>query len=413
MGGRSEYESGSPAGPLTMNGQRGPADYPIAHTPVVASSKREALPAVEADEEQPAPVPRPPARPGRAAAEPVSVRTLFLAGIALMAVVAGALLAWQLLHVVLLVLTAVVLGEGLRPAVDHLHERRLPYGLAIAVVYLVLIAATLGILVLLTRPIAGQAGSVVAALPIYETTVQANVGQLLTALHIDSGVLNQLVGAVLGQASRVALTVLEVGGGLLSLVSDVLTVLLLSVTWLGVSRDLRRWVLTLVPQQRRTFASGLFGAIGAGFAGYVRGVCVNMVAIGLLAWVACSVLRLPVPVLLGIAAGLCELIPMLGPFLGAVPAVALGFTVSAWYPLIVAGAFLIIQQVESNVLTPVVMRSQVGLRPFPLLVALLIGGSIAGVWGALVAVPVGSAVQVVVVRVVAPAIRAREAGGHF
>jgi predicted PurR-regulated permease PerM len=325
-----------------------------------------------------------------------------------MAVVAGALLAWHLLNVVLVVLTAVVLGEGLRPAVDRLHQRGLPYGLSIALVYVVLIAATLGILVLLTRPIAGQAGSVVAALPTYQRTVQANVAQLLAALHIDSGVLNQLVGAVLGQASSVALTVLQVGGGLLSLVSSLLTVLLLSITWLGVSPDLRRWVLTLVPETRRTFASGLFGAIGAGFAGYVRGVGVNMLAIGLLAWIACALLGLPVPVLLGITAGLCELIPLLGPFLGAVPAVALGFTVSAWYPLIVAGAFLIIQQLESNVLTPVVMKRQVGLRPFPLLVALLVGGSLAGIWGALVAVPVGSAVQVVVVRVVAPAIKARE-----
>jgi predicted PurR-regulated permease PerM len=325
-----------------------------------------------------------------------------------MAVVAGALLAWHLLNVVLVVLTAVVLGEGLRPAVDRLHERGVPYGLSIAVVYVVLIAATLGILVLLTRPIAGQAGSVVAALPTYQRTVQANVAQLLAALHIDSGVLNQLVGAVLGQASSVALTVLQVGTGLLSLVSDLLTILLLSITWLGVSPDLRRWVLTLVPETRRTFASGLFGAIGAGFAGYVRGVGVNMLAIGLLAWIACALLGLPVPVLLGITAGLCELIPLLGPFLGAVPAVALGFTVSAWYPLIVAGAFLIIQQLESNVLTPVVMKRQVGLRPFPLLVALLVGGSLAGIWGALVAVPVGSAVQVVVVRVVAPAIKARE-----
>jgi predicted PurR-regulated permease PerM len=367
--------------------------------------------AAEEDREEAPPSPAPvrtSGRPGRRIAEPVGVRTLFLAGVALMAVVAGAVLAWYLLNVVLLVVTAVVLAEGLRPEVDWLHHRGVRYGLAIAVVYVVLIAATLGILVLLTRPIAGQAGAVVGALPRYESTVRANVAQVLTALHIDSGVLNQLVGAVLGQAGQVTLTVLQVGGGLLSLVSDLLTVVLLSVTWLGVSRDLRRWVLTLFPEMRRSVASDLFGAIGAGFAGYVRGVLVNMIVIGLLAYIACALLRLPVPVLLGIAAGLCELIPLLGPFLGAIPAVALGFTISAWYPLVVAGAFLIIQQLESNVLTPVVMRSQVGLRPFPLLVALLVGGSLAGIWGALVAVPIGSAVQVVVVRVVAPAIRARE-----
>jgi predicted PurR-regulated permease PerM len=372
--------------------------------------------AVEDDRE--APLPPPPVEPARPAelprrrgpAEPVTVRTLVLAGFALMAAVAGVLLAWHLLNVVLVVLTAVVLGEGLRPEIDWLHRRGLPYGLAIAAVYVVLIAVILGILVLLTRPIAAQAGSVVAGLPSYEQTVRDNVSQLLTAVHIDSGVLNQLVGAVLGQASQVTLTVLEVGGGLLSLVSDILQVLLLSITWLAVSRDLRQWVLTLFPDERRGFAGGLLSAIGAGFAGYVRGVGVNMIAIGLLAGIATALLGLPVPVLLGLTAGLCELIPMLGPFLGAIPAVALGFTVSPWYPLVVAGAFLVIQQLESNVLTPVVMKRQVGLRPFPLLVALLVGGSLAGIWGALVAVPVGSAVQVVVMRVVAPAIRDREQG---
>lgn len=347
----------------------------------------------------------------RSRVQAVSVRTLVVAGLALMAVVAGALLLWYLLHVVLLVLTAVVLGEGLRPAVQQLHQRRVPYALSIAAVYVVVIGVTLGILVLLTRPIAGQAGSVVAALPGYERAVQSNVNNLLAVLHIDSQVVNQLVGAVLGQASHVALTILQVGTGLLTTLSDLLAVVLLSITWLAASSDLRRWVLTLVPPARRSVASGLFAAIGAGFAGYVRGVGVNMLAIGLLAWIACAALRLPVPVLLGIAAGLCELIPMLGPFLGAVPAVVLGFTVSPWYPLVVAAAFLVIQQIESNVLTPVVMKRQVGMRPFPLLVALLIGGSLAGIWGALVAVPVGSAVQVVVVRVVAPAIRAREQGG--
>jgi predicted PurR-regulated permease PerM len=77
---------------------------------------------------------------------------------------------------------------------------------------------------------------------------------------------------------------------------------------------------------------------------------------------------------------------------------------------VVAAAFLVLQQLESNVLTPLVMRHEVGLRPFVVILALLVGAGLAGVWGALVAVPIGSAIQIVVVRVVAPAIRARPAG---
>jgi predicted PurR-regulated permease PerM len=87
--------------------------------------------------------------------------------------------------------------------------------------------------------------------------------------------------------------------------------------------------------------------------------------------------------------------------------VLLGFTVGPAYPLIVAAVFLGLQQLESNVLTPVVMRRQTGLRPFSVLLALILGSALAGIWGALVAVPVGSALQIVVVRVVAPALRNR------
>jgi predicted PurR-regulated permease PerM len=76
---------------------------------------------------------------------------------------------------------------------------------------------------------------------------------------------------------------------------------------------------------------------------------------------------------------------------------------------VVAAAYLALQQVESNVLMPVVMRHAVGLRAFALLLALLIGSALAGIWGALVAVPVASAIQAVLVHVVAPAIQAREA----
>jgi predicted PurR-regulated permease PerM len=335
----------------------------------------------------------------------VTVRTLVLAGLALLGIAGGVLVAWSLLHVVLLVLTAVVLGEGLRPAVERPCRRGMPYPLAIAAVYLALVAVSLSVMTLLTRPIADQAGAVVAALPDYESSGRTNISHVLVTLHVDSQAASQVVGALVGEGSRLALTVLEMSGGLVGTISDALMVVVLSVAWLAVRPDLRAWVLELVPPGRRALAMDVLGAVSAAFAGYVRGVCVNMVAIGLLAGVACWLLGLPVPILLGVAAGLCELLPMLGPFLGAVPAVALGFTISAWYPLAVAGVFLVIQQVESNVLTPVVMRRQVGLRPFPILIALLIGGSMAGIWGALVAVPVGSAVQVLVLRVLAPAIR--------
>jgi predicted PurR-regulated permease PerM len=130
-----------------------------------------------------------------------------------------------------------------------------------------------------------------------------------------------------------------------------------------------------------------------------------MVVIGLLSGVAATLLGLPAPVLLGVLAGVTEMIPIAGPIIGAVPAILLGFTISPVYPLIVALVYLAIQQIEAHTLVPLVMRQSVGLPPLAVVLALATGGALAGIGGALAAVPIAFAIQVVLLRLIAPAIR--------
>lgn len=334
----------------------------------------------------------------------VTVRTLFLAGLALLAVVVAGLVLWHVSHVVLVVLTAIILAEGLRPAVNALNRRRMPFALSIGTVYLALVVAVLGLVAVLTGPVV----SGITSLSNYEQILVAEINQLLDMFHASGQQLAALATTLLSAAGGLALSLVRVGGGVVAFVGDLVSILLLSITWMAASRDLGNFIVGLFPGRRRALVSELIAEVGHAFAGYVRGVTVNMLAIGGLAMLACWLLGLPAPVLLGVFAGLCELIPLLGPFLGAVPAVLLGFSIGPLYPLVVAGAFLALQQLESNVLTPVVMQHEVGLRPFLVIMALLLGAALAGIWGALVAVPIASAIQIVVVRVVAPAIRARQ-----
>lgn len=335
----------------------------------------------------------------------VTVRTLFLAGLALLAVVVTGLVLWHVLHVVLVVLTASILAEGLRPAVNALNRRRVPFALSIGAVYLALVVAVLGLVAVLTGPVV----SGITSISNYEQILVADVNQLLDMFHMSGQQLAALATTLLSAAGGVALSLVRVGGGVVGFVGDLVSILILSITWMAASRDLGNFIVGLFPARRRALVSELIAEVGHAFAGYVRGVTVNIMVIGGLAMLACWLLGLPAPVLLGVFAGLCELIPLLGPFPGAVPAVLLGFSIGPLYPLVVAGAFLALQQLESNVLTPVVMQHEVGLRPFLVIMALLLGAALAGIWGALVAVPIASAIQIVVVRVVAPAIRARQA----
>lgn len=338
------------------------------------------------------------------ASRALTVRSLFVAAMGVLAVVLVLFLLWRLLYQVLLVLTAIILAEGLRPAVSRLNRGGLRYGLATAVAYGALVASVAAV----TAVLAGPVITGLLSLTGYTNEIAQNIDGLLQRVEISGQQLASLAGTVIGAAGGLATGLLRVGGGIVGLVGDLILILILSITWMTASRDLKAFVLSLLSDQQRPLGEALMAETSRVFSGYVRGVAVNMVAIGALATFACWLLRLPAPVLLGTFAGLCELIPMLGPFLGAVPAVLLGFTVGPIYPLVVALAFLVLQQIESNVLTPVVMKANTGLRPFVVIAALLVGGALAGVWGALVAVPVAAALQLVIVRVIAPAIRMRQ-----
>jgi predicted PurR-regulated permease PerM len=134
--------------------------------------------------------------------------------------------------------------------------------------------------------------------------------------------------------------------------------------------------------------------------GWVRGQLILMLAIGVMATLGYFLLGLPNPVLLGVAAGLVEIVPMIGPFLAFAPAVLVALaTVDPTRALAVAGYALVIQQVESNILVPRVMGHTVGVSQLTVLLGILIGSALAGIPGAFLAVPIAAAVQVILAHV--------------
>jgi predicted PurR-regulated permease PerM len=134
--------------------------------------------------------------------------------------------------------------------------------------------------------------------------------------------------------------------------------------------------------------------------GWVRGQLILMLAIGVMATVGYFALGLPNPILLGVAAGLFEIIPMVGPFLAFAPAVLVALAaVDPTRALAVVGYALVIQQIESNILVPRVMRSTVGVSQLTVLLGILVGATLAGIPGAFLAVPIAGALQVILAHV--------------
>jgi predicted PurR-regulated permease PerM len=344
------------------------------------------------------PVADPPQRPV------VRVRTLVIAALTTLAVVGVLLLLYAVLDIVLVFLIAIVVAEGIRPLVRRLERWRFPKALAILTVYLVLLGVLAILVALLVQPLVTQAQQLADNFPKYQKQAQHFITDIETRLHITSNLTNQ-IGNALGAAKDV---LLAVGTTTATVLVRFVIVLVLAFLWLTTSDRLKAFVVDLVPPHRRPLAEDVIDEMGTRVGGYMRGLVINMVVIGVLSGVAVALLRLPSPVLLGIFAGVTEAIPIFGPFIGAAPAVGLGFTVSPLYPLLVALVFLVIQQVESNTLVPVVMNRVLSLPPLTVVLALLVGGTLEGVAGALLAVPVAAAVQVLILRLAVPMVHAMQ-----
>ena len=117
---------------------------------------------------------------------------------------------------------------------------------------------------------------------------------------------------------------------------------------------------------------------------------------GLSTSIAYTILGVPASLLLGLFAALAEAIPIIGPLIGAIPAVLVAATVSPELALAVAGVYAVLQIIEGNVLVPIVMRNTIGIPPFLVILSALIGGAAGGFAGALLAVPIAAVGEIVI-----------------
>ena len=343
----------------------------------------------------------------------ISQRTLWLAaGVALVTLVVVLALA-RALSAVLLILFAITLAEAIRPLVARLERVRVPRPVGALLIYLVIAALLFGIGWLLFNPLVAQINELISNWPQYLAQAQqwaqdaqkalAANDPLLALFNALAAQLTVSLQAALPALLQFPLTLLSgVFGGLLSLV----IVITMSIFWLMSADKLRNFALSLAPEESRAGGTLLFADLGRTLGGWVRGTLVAMLLIGLLTSLGLALLGVPYALLLGIFAGLLELIPYLGPWIsGAVAVVVTLLTVDPLKALQVVILFIIIQEIEGNLVQPFVMSWAVHIDPLLVLIAITIGAEALGLIGAVIAVPVAGMAQVITQRVIAPAIR--------
>ena len=332
----------------------------------------------------------------------VAVRTLVVSALIVIAILGVAVLLARVVDLLLILLVAIVFAEGLRPLADRVTRAGLPRSGAIAVVYLGLVAAVAILITLLVQPLVREAGSLAHGFPSYQARIQSTVASWQRALDLGGSGAPNIGSTLAGSLDTAKNVLLTIGGYIVGVLVNLILVLVIGFLWMSTSARLERFTVDLLPHRHQLLAADIFREMGQRMGGFLRATAINMAVVGILTGLACAVLGLPSPLLLGIFAGLTAAIPLVGPFLGIVPPLLLGLTLGPSHAVIVVVVLLVIQLIDANLVVPQVMNRVVSLPALAVVVSLLLGGALEGLIGALLAVPVASALQVVLLRVLVP-----------
>lgn len=320
----------------------------------------------------------------------------------------GFWLLYRFHQVVFILFVAIVLGTVLRPMVAWLQRRGLPGYAGVTLIYLLLLGLFVGFVLLLVPLLVTQGTTIAVAAPGYLQSLGEwlvnNPNSLVRQLGVlfsDRLLSGQVPIAQTGQ--EIMDSAAQALGYAATSVQAFLVagaILLIAYYWtLDGPRHIRN-LLLLVPVGQRESAEELIAAMETKVGAYVAGQGVLMLVIAGMSLVAYMIIGLPYVLVLALVAGVMEAVPLVGPFLGALPAALVAASMGPDKLVWVMAATLLIQQLENNLLVPRVMRKAVGVNPFVALLAIFAFASLLGIPGALMAIPIAAIIQLILDRYV-------------
>jgi predicted PurR-regulated permease PerM len=316
--------------------------------------------------------------------------------------VAGLAAALYLLYlvrtVVGLVLIALFLAVALGPAVDFFHRRKVPRGLSILLVYVLIALSIFGVGLLVVPPIVSQVNSFASHVPQYLNDINKNktLAKYDRRYHITQKLRAQAatLPAKLGKAAG---ALRDVTVGVFDALVQLITVLTIAFFLLLDGGRLADFLFGLVRPRTEGRAREVAEDIYHAVSGYVAGNLMISVIAGTVTYITLSLLDVPFAVPLAVLMAFLDLIPLVGATIGGVLiGVVTLFNNFPTSTIVWVLVLIIYQQVENNVIQPVVYRRTVNVHPLLVIISILVGAALLGVLGALVAIPVAGALQIVV-----------------
>jgi predicted PurR-regulated permease PerM len=310
---------------------------------------------------------------------------------------AGLYAVYQISNILILVIIAAVIAIGLEPIISStmrlLHINR---GFTIAIAILVGLGLVSLFLLFIVPPLVHQIAELSKAIPnVLGQAGQRNdwFGKLISE---NQKAIQEFIAALPSRIVNSFGTILGVTGQIGAFIINTITVLVLTIFFINQIPGIANRISLLFEPSKKAVASATTTKMLEKIGSFVSGNLLTSLICTITTYIALLILGIPYSIPLAMWAGFTDLIPQIGAFIGALPAVIIAFYISPLIGIIMIIYFLVYQQVENFLITPNVMQKAVDLSPSSVLIATLIGGDLAGIVGVLLALPITAVLKVFV-----------------
>ena len=304
---------------------------------------------------------------------------------------------FQLRHIIFIVFISVILALIANPAIDNMQKRKIPR-VAGALALFLTAFTVMGLLAyIVAPPLAKEVSQLTSQFPVYLEQVDFNssVVQDQSFTYLDSepfqNILIEAGNFLKNVTSNFVSVILGLLGGLLSAI----LILVISFYFIVEERGIEKFVENVIPHNFRPRALKIIRKTESKLGKWFVGQMFLGLIVGLLSFIGLSILGVPYALVLAIIAGTMELIPYIGPTLASIPAILIAFTVSPLLAVLTLLLYFLIQQFENYLIVPKVMEKSVGLHPVIIIIAMLVGGQLAGILGIILAIPVTTIISII------------------
>ena len=313
-------------------------------------------------------------------------------------IIAALLLVYFIRDAILIIFVSFILASAFTPWLDWMQKHKIPRALGVLIIYLCLFSIIFGAAYLIIPPIVTEINELTKSFPAYYEKLSSNWQSFQTfseSHQWSKNVQSSLEGiqSSLGLAAgNIFTTIFSFFGGIFSFFIILVLTFYMAIDDQGIKKAIR----SILPINYQPYSMHLLNRVQEKIGMWLRGQILLSLIIFAVSWIALSILGIKYALVLAVFAGVTEIIPVLGPFIGAVPAVFVAFTQSPLLGIITIVLYLVIQQAENYFLVPKVMQRAVGLNPIVIIIAMMIGAKLAGILGVLLAIPVATAIGVII-----------------